>query len=124
MEETVRLMIRDVRKKAGITQLGLAKEIGVDTKTIGNWERGETIPNAAQVWACAVALGTDPNTVLGWYEEHPREAPAPDPAHRGLVESYDSLSEEGREVADSVMAGLRVTHPKSGDLPCLGQETA
>lgn len=57
--------------------------------------------------------------MLGWYEEHPRESPAPDPAHRGLVESYDSLSEEGREVADSVMAGLRVTHPKSGDLPCL-----
>lgn len=120
----MRLMLKEIRKKAGVTQTSLAKELGVDTKTVGNWERGETIPNALQVWACAVALGTDPNTVLGWYEEHPREAPAPDPAHRGLVESYDSLSEEGREVADSVMAGLRVTHPKRGDLPCLGQETA
>ena len=124
MEETVRLMLKEIRKKAGVTQTSLAKELGVDTKTVGNWERGETIPNALQVWACAVALGTDPNTVLGWYEEHPMEAPTPDPAPRGLVESYDSLSEEGREVADSVMAGLRVTHPKSGDLPCLGQETA
>ena len=120
----MRLMLKEIRKKAGVTQTSLAKELGVDTKTVGNWERGETIPNALQVWACAVALETDPNSVLGWYEEHPMEAIAPDPAHRGLVESYDSLSEEGREVADSVMAGLRVTHPKSGDLPCLGQETA
>lgn len=120
----MRLMLKEIRKKAGVTQTSLAKELGVDTKTVGNWERGETIPNALQVWACAVALGTDPNSVLGWYEEHPMEAIAPGPRHRDLVESYDSLSEEGREVADSVMAGLRVTHPKRGDLPCLGQETA
>ena len=123
MEETVRLMLKEIRKKAGVTQIDLAKELGVDAKTVGNWERGETIPNAVQVWACAVALGTDPNEVLGWYEEHPREAIADD-AHSAIVSAYDSLSEEGREVADSVMAGLRVTHPKRGDLPCLGQETA
>ena len=118
------IAIKKLRKLKRMSQTDLAESVGVNLRTVGAWERGETIPNALQVWACAVALGTDPNTVLGWYEEHPREAPAPDPAHRGLVESYDSLSEEGREVADSVMAGLRVTHPKSGDLPCLGQETA
>lgn len=118
------LKIKELRKQSHMSQTELAEAIGSSLRTVGAWERGENVPNAEQVWACAVALGTDPNTVLGWYEEHPREATAPDPAHRGLVESYDSLSEEGREVADSVMAGLRVTHPKSGDLPCLGQETA
>ena len=113
------LKIKELRKESRMSQTELAEAIGSSLRTVGAWERGENVPNAEQVWACAVALGTDPNTVLGWYEEHPREAPAPDPAHRGLVESYDSLSEEGREVVDSVMAGLRVTHPKSGDLPCL-----
>ena len=113
------LKIKELRKQSHMSQTELAEAIGSSLRTVGAWERGENVPNAEQVWACAVALGTDPNTVLGWYEEHPRKAPAPDPAHRGLVESYDSLSEEGREVADSVMAGLRVTHPKSGDLPCL-----
>lgn len=116
------LKIKELRKQSHMSQTELAEAIGSSLRTVGAWERGENVPNAEQVWACAVALGTDPNTVLGWYEEHPREAPAPDPAHRGLVESYDSLSEEGREVADSVMAGLRVTHPKRGDLPCLGQD--
>ena len=118
------LKIKELRKQSHMSQTELAEAIGSSLRTVGAWERGENVPNAEQVWACAVALGTDPNTVLGWYEGHPGEAPAPDPAHRGLVESYDSLSEEGREVADSVMAGLRVTHPKSCDLPCLGQETA
>lgn len=113
------LKIKELRKQSHMSQTELAEAIGSSLRTVGAWERGENVPNAEQVWACAVALGTDPNTVLGWYEEHPREAIAPDPGHRDLVESYDSLSEEGREVADSVMAGLRVTHPKSGDLPCL-----
>lgn len=107
------LKIKELRKQSHMSQTELAKAIESSLRTVGAWERGENVPNAEQVWACAVALGTDPNTVLGWYEEHPREVAGPDPAHRDLVESYDSLSEEGREVADSVMAGLRVTHPKA-----------
>lgn len=107
------LKIKELRKQSHMSQTELAKAIESSLRTVGAWERGESVPNAEQVWACAVALGTDPNTVLGRYEEHPREVVGPDPAHRDPVESYDSLSEEGREVADSVMAGLRVTHPKA-----------
>ena len=117
MEETVRLMLKEIRKKAGVTQTSLAKELGVDTKTVGNWERGETIPNALQIWACAVALGTDPNEVLGWYEEHPRAAAPPDGAHEQIVSAYDSLSEEGREVAVNVVSGLSARYPQGRDQP-------
>lgn len=125
MEETVRLMIRETRKRAGITQVGLAKMLGVDTKTVGNWERGETIPNALQVWACAVALGTDPNEVLGWYEEHPRASSAPpDDAHCQILDAYDSLSEEGREVAVNVVAGMTRTYPQERDEPPLVAQDA
>ena len=119
MEETVRLMLREIRKKAGVTQIDLAKELGVDAKTVGNWERGETIPNAVQVWACAVALGTDPNEVLGWYEEHPRQSAPPDDAHAAIVSAYDSLSAEGREVAVNVVAGMAATYPQGGHEPQL-----
>lgn len=113
----MRLMLKEIRKKAGVTQTSLAKELGVDTKTVGNWERGETIPNALQVWACAVALGTDPNSVLGWYEEHPRDALPADEAHRQIVSAYDSLSEEGREVAVNVVSGMSATYPQERDQP-------
>lgn len=54
------------RKAAGLTQGELAKKIGVDIKTVGNWERENSYPNAEQVWNCAVALGCTPNDVLGW----------------------------------------------------------
>lgn len=36
--------IRTARQRAGLTQQQLATQIGVSQRTIGNWERGETVP--------------------------------------------------------------------------------
>lgn len=69
----MKLNIRNMRKKAGLTQTDLAEAIGVNLSTVGNWERLVTCPDAEQVWNCAVALGCTPNDILGWYEDHPRE---------------------------------------------------
>lgn len=69
----MKLSIRNMRKKAGLTQTDLAEAIGVNLSTVGNWERLVTCPDAEQVWNCAVALGCTPNDILGWYEDHPRE---------------------------------------------------
>lgn len=35
--------IRTARQRAGLTQQELASKIGVSMRTIGNWERGETV---------------------------------------------------------------------------------
>lgn len=35
--------IRDARQRAGLTQAELAKLVGVSQRTVGNWERGETV---------------------------------------------------------------------------------
>lgn len=35
--------IRTARQRAGLTQQELASRIGVSMRTIGNWERGETV---------------------------------------------------------------------------------
>lgn len=69
----MKLNIRNMRKKAGLTQTDLAEAIGVNLSTVGNWERLVTCPDAEQVWNCAVALGCTPNDILGWYEDHQRE---------------------------------------------------
>lgn len=61
--------IREIRIKAGLTQAQLATKVNVVTQTVGNWERGETEPNVAQVWDCAEALGCTPNDILGWKKE-------------------------------------------------------
>lgn len=36
--------IREARERAGLTQQQVAAEIGVSLRTVGNWERGETVP--------------------------------------------------------------------------------
>lgn len=38
--------VREIRKKWGLTQKQLAKAIGVDTKTVQNWEYGTQIPKS------------------------------------------------------------------------------
>lgn len=36
--------LKELRKKAGLTQSALAKALGVDIKTVQNWEAGRAIP--------------------------------------------------------------------------------
>lgn len=36
--------IRDARERAGLTQEQLAQRVGVTLRTVGNWERGASVP--------------------------------------------------------------------------------
>ena len=63
------LEIKALRKKLHISQTEFAKAVGVSLRTVGSWERGESVPNAEQVWNCAVALDCSPDEILGWEDE-------------------------------------------------------
>lgn len=63
------LAIKALRKKLHISQTEFANAVGVSLRTVGSWERGESVPNAEQVWNCAVALKCSPDEVLGWSME-------------------------------------------------------
>lgn len=67
----MKLNIKAMRKKAGLTQSELADAVGVNLSTVGNWERLVTCPDAEQVWNCAVALGCTPNDILDWNGNEP-----------------------------------------------------
>ncbi len=69
----MQLAINNLRRKLHITQTEFATRVGVSLRTVGSWERGESVPNAEQVWNCAIALNCTPNDILGWYEEHSHE---------------------------------------------------
>ena len=62
----MKLMLREIRKRAKITQKELADILKVDIKTIGNWERAETAMNMEQAYNCCVALNCTPNDLCGW----------------------------------------------------------
>ena len=84
------LNIRAMRKKAGMTQADLAEAMGVNLSTVGNWEREITVPDAEQIWNCAVALGCTPNDLLGWEPDDSREEMTLD--ERTVLEDYRQSS--------------------------------
>lgn len=101
----MKLQLRDIRKKSRVSQEELAKKVGVSSRAIGAWERGENYPSAEQIWNCAVALGSTPNDLMGWYIDHPREATRPiDPEHAELVGCYDQCTDDRK---DSLMRQAR-----------------
>ncbi len=120
----MKLQLRDIRKKSRVSQEELAKKVGVSSRAVGAWERGENYPSAEQIWNCAVALDSTPNDLMGWYIDHPREesTPAPQCGSR-LMSAYSALSEEGREVAENVVAGLVATYPQGLDTDELVETT-
>lgn len=91
------LKLKQARKENGYSQADLADALNVDIKTVGNWERGKTLPDIEQLWKCAIALNTDPNDLLGWYEEHPEDRPtAPAGAEGELIACYRQSTEKRR----------------------------
>ena len=114
------VQLKRLRREAGYkSRDAFAAALGdpYNARQIKAWEIGERKLSLEQACVIADFLGCSLDELAG--RSFGRLEADPDPVHRDLVESYDSLSEEGRKVVDSVMAGLRVTHPKSGDLPCL-----
>ena len=81
------LKLRAFRKKALKSQKALAEEIGVSFRSIQKWENGEAFPNAEAIWNICLALGTDPDSLLGW-ESPARSDPALTAPERALLADY------------------------------------
>lgn len=106
----MKLQLKKLRKEKKITQGELSSLIEVDIKTVGNWERGETMMSIEQLCRCCEILGSTPNEMTGWYIEHPEDtpetAPDADPRRQSMVESYDALTEDGKTLASEMVASV------------------
>ena len=69
------LKIRQYRESRGLTQREFAKAIKKSVGTIQSWEREDSYPNADMLWRLCEFFGTDPNDLMGWWDEHPQETP-------------------------------------------------
>ena len=67
------LKLRQYRNQMGLTQQELADQVGVSFRTIQSWERDETYPNASHLFKLCQIFKTDPNTLIGWYDEFPQQ---------------------------------------------------
>lgn len=67
-EEKVKLQIGGniaaYRKKAGLTQAGLAEKLNYSDKAISKWERGESVPDVLTMMQLAQLFGVNVNVLL------------------------------------------------------------
>ena len=52
------------RKRAGMTQAGLAEKLNYSDKAVSKWERGESVPDVVTLMAIAEQLGVTVNDLL------------------------------------------------------------
>ena len=91
------LSLRERREALGLNQKELAQRVGKSFRTIQSWEREESYPNAELVAVLCEVFNTDPNDLLGWYEEHPEDRPAaPAGAEGELLYCYRQSTEKRR----------------------------
>jgi len=61
----IRELVREARRRAGLTQAELARRAGVPTSTVGRIESGSRVPSAQMVERLVRAAGFDVSVSLG-----------------------------------------------------------
>ena len=69
---TISANIRQLRKKAGLTQIELAEKLGVSIATLRRWEAGETAPNGTRIFELAELLEVSPDEIVASTENSAR----------------------------------------------------
>lgn len=67
-EQTViflRTRIAELRKEKGLSQVGLAKELGVDCSTVAKYETGDRLPDIVMLCKLADCFGVSTDYLLG-----------------------------------------------------------
>lgn len=57
--------IATYRKEKGMTQMGLANQLGVSYQAVSNWERGESMPDISKLEDLSRELGASIDEILG-----------------------------------------------------------
>lgn len=78
--------IREHREKAGLTQAQLAEAVFATRQTVGNWERGVTLPDIHSLQLLADVFGTTVDELLGGDAVELARAAADD--RRSLLRSF------------------------------------
>lgn len=62
-------MLKDIRKRAGLTQVELALKLGIKQGSISNWENGTSKPDIPTAAKIAEALNVDISEVIICFTE-------------------------------------------------------
>lgn len=96
--------LKELRKRFGLTQTALAKEIGVSQGTVYFWEKGVNEPTAVYVAAVAEYFGISADELLG-VRRSGRERTR-DAEEEELTSLYRALPAERRRIAVALLKAL------------------
>ena len=116
--------LQAARRKAGFRSAqAFADAIDMSVNTYTNYEQGKNGLTDVLLWQFADAMHCSIDELVG-RQWPPEGASAPEPGEASLVSAYRDLSEEGREVAVNVVAGMRSTYPQEPGSDGLAAEEA
>ncbi|MBN1919276.1 MAG: helix-turn-helix transcriptional regulator [Verrucomicrobia bacterium] len=88
--------LRQLRLRRGMTQVELAKELGITQSAVSDYEKGEARMHAALVAAFAKALHVSTDQILG-FEKPPDNGHVKDRRFLRRLERIDQLSKRDRQ---------------------------
>ena len=90
--------LRQAREQAGITQLDLAKKLGVTKSAIGNYENGVSSPKWDVLLKIFDVLHVEPNFLYqDSFALDSHETRTLTPQQSALLAAFDELNEEGQD---------------------------
>ena len=109
------------REELGLSQLTLARQLGVSQSTVGNYEAGISFPKEEILLRLFDCLETDPNTLF--QDSFRTGGQVLSQSERLLLERYRGLSPRGRETVRSVVDALCAS-PNMRSRSCSTRSTA
>ena len=110
MKKTLGIMIAELRKQHGMTQLELAEKMGVTDKAVSKWERDLSCPDINSIPNLAEILGVSVEELM----QVKKEAEAPVSKVTEIMEIAPKAVAMAMGVAVTVLTILNVLDVKSG----------
>lgn len=117
--------LQEMRRKAGFKSArAFAESIPMNSVTYTQYEQGIRNFTLEKAWEFADLLGCSLDELAGRQWPPEGASATSDLGEASLVSAYRDLSEEGREVAVNVVAGMRSTYPSEPHTHEVGAEEA
>ena len=103
-------ILKRLRSNRQIPQKKFAQDIGVSQQTVASWEIGRTEPSNSFLVEIAKYFKVSTDYLLGCSETNSQHTLSEE--QLSLIEDYNSLGTDGRNLLKGVLASLCLTHSR------------
>ena len=102
--------LKKLRNQKELTQAELSTVLNVSPSTIGMWEQGRREPDYDYLKAIADYFNVSIDYLLG--RKTANSSPPLSDEHSSLLQKYDALADDGRQLIRTMLDSLLLSHPK------------